>query len=176
MEPSDLLEAIKGRRSIRTFGSGEVSEEQLATLIEAARWAPSAGNIQPWEFITVRNPETKAQLAQAAGDQGFVAEASVVVVVCADLERAAMSYGERGLHLYCLQDTAAATQNLLLAAHSLGLGACWVGAFREEEARRVLKLHDRYRPVALIPLGPPAKQPKPRTRRSLGEILHRETL
>jgi len=171
---SELLEAIKGRRSIRAFSGGEVSEEQLATLIDAARWAPSAGNLQPWEFISVRSPETKAKLARAAGGQSFVAEASVVVVVCADLRQAAAGYGERGASLYCIQDTAAATQNILLTAHAMGLGACWVGAFDEEAVRAVLKIPRPYRPVALIPIGPPAQRPKPRPRRSVEEILHRE--
>jgi nitroreductase len=132
----DVLEAIKGRRSVRSFkGEKNVPEETVEELIDAARWAPSAGNIQPWEFIIVRNPDIKEKLAEAASNQSFLEEAPVVIIVCADENRSSQGYGQRGKTLYCIQDTAAAIQNIHLAAHSLGLGTCWVGAFREQRAR-----------------------------------------
>lgn len=171
----DVFEAIKGRRSIRAFTSQEVSEEEVTKLIDAARWAPSAGNIQPWEFIVVRNAEIKRKLSIAALDQTFIEEAPVVIVVCANETQSGWGYGSRGVNLYCLQDTAAATQNLLLAAHALGLGTCWVGAFREEEARRVLNIPRGVRPVAIIPVGHPAERPGPRSKKPIREIIHRET-
>jgi nitroreductase len=152
----DVLEAIKGRRSIRAYKSQDVPEEVVTELIEAARWAPSAGNIQPWEFIIVREPEIRKRLGEAAVGQAFIEEAPVVIAVCADESRSSQRYGSRGKMLYCLQDTAAVTQNILLLAHSLGLGACWVGAFKEEEAREVLKLPRPVRPVVIIPVGYPA--------------------
>jgi len=170
----DLFEAIYGRRSIRSFKETPIPEEALTKILDAARWAPSAGNVQPWEFIVVRDGRLKEALAQAALNQEFIAEAPVVVVVCADLERARWAYGVRGETLYCLQDTAAAIQNMLLAAYALGLGTCWVGAFREDAVSRILDIPGRYRPVALIPIGYPAESPKPRPRRSLKSILHME--
>ena len=124
----DVLEAIKGRRSIRAFKSQNVSAEIIEKLVDAARWAPSAGNIQPWEFIIVRKPEIKRRLAQAALGETFIEEASVVIVVCANENRSFEGYGMRGKTLYCIQDTAAAIQNIHLAAYSLGLGTCWIGA------------------------------------------------
>lgn len=171
----DVFEAIKGRRSVRAYASREVSDETVERLIDAARWAPSAGNVQPWEFIIVRSSEIKRKLAAAALNQTFIEEAPVVIVVCADKQRSAQAYGSRGASLYCIQDTAAAIQNLHLAAYALGLGTCWVGAFREDQATEALGLPLHIRPVAIIPVGYPAEKPKPRPRRSLEEIIHRET-
>ncbi|MEM3622857.1 MAG: nitroreductase family protein [Candidatus Bathyarchaeia archaeon] len=171
----DVLEAIKGRRSIRAFKSQDVPAEIVEKLIEAAHWAPSAGNIQPWEFIVVRKPEIKRQLAEAALNQTFIEEAPVVIVVCANETRSSQGYGMRGKTLYCLQDTAAAIQNIHLTAYSLGLGTCWVGAFKEEEARRVLKIPQGIRPVAIIPVGYPNESPQPRSRRPINQIVHYET-
>jgi nitroreductase len=172
----DVLEAIKGRRSVRVFKSERsVSQEDVWELIEAARWAPSAGNVQPWEFVIVRKPQMKRKLALAALGQSFIEEASVVVVVCADENRSSESYGQRGRTLYCIQDTAAAIQNINLAAHSLGLGTCWVGAFQEEEVKKALETPRGIRPVALIPVGQPLVFPSPRTKRAVGDMVHYET-
>jgi len=171
----EVLEAIKGRRSIRAFKSQAVPEETINKLIEAACWAPSAGNIQPWEFIIVQNNEIKRRLVEAALGQEFIAEAPVVIVVCANEERSARGYGLRGKTLYCIQDTAAAIQNIHLAAYSLGLGTCWIGAFREEEARKALKLPNGIRPVAIIPVGYPDEAPQPPRRRPIQQVVHYET-
>jgi nitroreductase len=170
----DVFEAIKGRRSIRTFKDQEVSAELVEELVEAARWAPSAGNLQPWEFIIIRKPEVKRKLVEAARGQSFLEEAPVLIVVCASENRSAQGYGARGRTLYCLQDTGAAIQNLHLAAYALGLGTCWVGAFLEDETKEVLKLPDGIRPVAIIPVGYPDEAPTPRRRRPLSEITHHE--
>jgi len=171
----DVLEAIKKRRSIRAFESTDVPPEIIERLIDAARRAPSAGNIQPWEFIIVQKPEIKRKLVEAALDQTFIEEASVVIVVCANEIRSSEGYGMRGKTLYCIQDTAAAIQNMLLTACSLGLGACWIGAFQEEEAREILKIPHGIRPVAIIPVGHPAEAPEPRSIRPINQIVHYET-
>lgn len=170
----DLFEAIRLRRSMRGFTREEVSEQEVEKLLEAARLAPSAGNIQPWEFVVVRKAYAKRRLAEAALDQYFIAEAPVVIVVCADEGRSGAGYGSRGVNLYCLQDTAAAIENILLAACALGLGACWVGAFRELEVRRILSVPRGVRPVAIVPVGRPAETPRARYKRPLGEMVHRE--
>jgi len=171
----DVLEAIKGRRSIRAFKNTEIPEETIMKLIDSARWAPSAGNIQPWEFVIVRKPENKKKLAEAALNQSFIEEAPVVIAVCADEASSSRSYGLRGKTLYCLQDTAAAIQNIHLAAYSLGLGTCWIGAFREEKAREALNVPSALRPIAIIPIGYPAESPQPRNRRSVDQITHYES-
>lgn len=171
----DVFEAIKNRRSIRTFERKAVSEEQVEALIDAARHAPSAGNIQPWEFVIVREPRIKHQLSVAALNQTFITEAPVVIVVCANEASSGQGYGNRGVHLYCIQDTAAATENVLLAAYAMGLGACWIGAFREEMLRKALNTPTHVRPVAIIPIGYTSQESAPRGRRAIEEIVHRET-
>lgn len=171
----DLFKAIKQRRSVRAYTREDVPEEEVKKLIEAARWAPSAGNIQPWRFVIVRDTKIKQKLAEAALNQTFIEEAPVVIVVCADEVRSSQGYGNRGATLYCIQDTAVATQNILLAAHALGLGTCWVGAFREELVKKALNAPMNMRPVAIIPVGHAAERPRAPSRRSLEEIVHYET-
>ncbi len=171
----DVFEAIETRRSVRAFTNEEVSEEEVQKLIDAARRAPSAGNIQPWEFVIVRDAKIKHKLSVAALDQTFIKEAPVVIVVCADEARSSWGYGSRGASLYCLQDTAAAIQNMLLAACALGLGTCWVGAFHEDEVAKVVNAPMSVRPIAIIPVGHPAEKPRARQKRTLKEIVHYET-
>ncbi len=173
-EAMEVFEAIQSRRSIRAYKGTEVPDEAVTKLVEAAQWAPSAGNIQPWEFVVVRRQKTKHQLVEAALGQSFIDEAPVVIVVCADERRSARSYGQRGKALFCLQDTAAAIQNMHLAAHALGLGTCWIGAFDEDKVRRILSVPSGVRPVALIPLGYPDESPSSRRKRSMSEIVHSE--
>lgn len=167
-----MLEIIKKRCSVRRYKTEAVPDEVIWQLLEAARWAPSAGNLQPWFFYVVTKKEVKECLAAAALEQRFVAQAPVVIVVCAEPERSARVYGERGRRLYCYQDTAAAVQNILLAATAMGLGTCWVGAFYEDRVRECLAIPAHRVPVAIIPVGYPAEEPPHRTtRRELEEIV-----
>jgi nitroreductase len=153
----DFWNVIEERHSVRAFApDAEVSPEQVERLLQAAIRSPSAGNRQPWHFYVVRDAAVRQGLADAAYGQDFVAQAPVAIVVCADAEQSAGRYGDRGRELYCLQDTAAATEHILLAAVALGLGGCWVGAFDEREAAHVLALPARHRPVAILPIGKPA--------------------
>jgi len=145
---------IRKRHSVRAYDpDGEVSAEQVQHILEAAIEAPSAGNRQPWHFVVVRDARVRQELARAAYGQQFLAQAPVVIAVCADPVRSSERYGARGSDLYCLQDTAAATAHILLAATELDLGSCWVGAFDEAHAARALSLADHLRPVALISIG-----------------------
>jgi nitroreductase len=171
----DLFEAILWRSSVRAFSSEPVSEQEVEKLLEAAIRAPTAGGLQPWRFIVVRSPEVKSKLVDVARGQSFIAEAPVVIVACADLRVSEVRYHERGSQLYAIQDTAAATQNLLLAACALGLGTCWVGAFDEDLAHVALDLPEAIRPLAIIPVGHPASQTETRHRRPLEEVVHAET-
>ena len=150
----DFWQAMEARQSVRAFDrQRDVPPDAVTRLLSAATRAPSAGNCQPWHFLVVRDQETKKTLARAALNQWFLSDAPVVIVVCADLASHSLSYGQRGVELYSIQDTAAAIENMLLAATALGLGTCWVGAFREEEAARALQLVKDLRPMALIPVG-----------------------
>jgi nitroreductase len=150
----DIWQVFKKRHSVRNFDSRkDVSNDLIEKIIEAAKTAPSAGGLYPTDFIIVRDQKTKEQIARAALRQDFVAQAPVVIVVVSDVEKTASYYGERGRNLYVIQDAAAATENLILAATALGLGTCWVGAFDEEEIRKILKLKRDFRPLAIIPVG-----------------------
>jgi nitroreductase len=162
----DFWEVLEERYSVRAFDPDvEVSAQVVERLLQAAIRAPSAGNRQPWHFYVVRDAAVQQGLAAAAYGQDFVARAPVVIVVCADPEQSAGRYGDRGRELYCLQDTAAAAEHILLAAVALGLGGCWVGAFDEGQAARVLELPVRHRPVAILPIGKPEGSSSRRTSR-----------
>jgi nitroreductase len=113
-------------------------------------------------------------LAKAAYGQTFIADAPASIVVCADKERSAYGYGSRGRELYCIQDTAAAIQNILLTVESNGLGTCWVGAFNEKEVIELLNIPDHVRPVCILPVGYPAGSPSKRSRRRQLEVIHWE--
>ena len=155
----ELSEAIRGRHCIRRFRPDEVEEEKVEGILEAAKEAPSAGNLQARDFIVVRDSKKRRELAEAALSQNSVSEAPLVIVVCANPGKSAAKYGSRGEELYCIQDATAAVQNILLMAHSLGLGACWVGAFDEDSVREVLGIPPEIRPVAIVPVGYPAEEP-----------------
>jgi nitroreductase len=159
------------RYSCRNFEPSPLDRDTLAAILEAARWAPSGGNLQPWRFVVVLDSDRRRALAGAAFSQAFLAQAPAVIAVCAIPEESAKHYGKRGRELYCLQDTAAAAQNILLAATEQNLGSCWVGAFDEAAAARALELPETWRPVALIALGRPAQAEPRRTRRSLNEVV-----
>ncbi len=171
----DVFECIEKRRSIRKYKNIPVKEEDLMKILKAGILAPSAGNIQPWEFIIVTNNETKEKLCEAALGQYWMMYAWVIVVVCAKEYESESVYGFRGKTLYCIQDTAAAIENMLLAVTALGYGSCWVGAFEEEEVRRILKIPQGVRPVALIPIGVPAERPMPRNRKDIFSVIHFES-
>ncbi len=155
----DVLEAIRGRRSIRRFESRAIEAGKVDLLKEALIWAPSAGNLQSRRFYFIYNDEIKEMLARAALGQRFIAAAPLVVVGCADL-RIGRYYGERGINLYCIQDLSCSIENMMLAAHAMGLGTCWVGAFYEGEVSEILNLPDNLRPLAVVPVGYPAQMPK----------------
>ncbi len=160
---------------IRAYKSDPVPEAKVQRLLEYAVHAPSAGNLQPWEFIVVKNPETRAKLAKAAFEQTSVATAPVIIVTCADIQRAGSKYGARG-SFYSLVDTAFASLLILLGAVEQGLGACFVGSYNSEEVAKLFALPDQVRPVGLITIGYPAEQPrKPGTPKiPLSKLVHAE--
>jgi len=150
----DFWTVIKSRHSVRNYDpEKKVPENLVKKILEAGNFAPSAGGLRDWHFEVIRNQVDRDQLAIAAQAQKFIAQAPITIVVCADIEKSAKAYGQRGRELYTLQNTAAATQNMLLAVTDLGLASCWVGAFDEERVREVLKLGSNLRPVAILPVG-----------------------
>ena len=150
----DLKDTIQKRHSIRNFSDKRVPLDMIYEMIKYANLAPSAGNLQARDFIIVDNIELKERLSNAALDQEFITEAPVNIVVCAHLKRIS-PYGIRGRELYCIQDSAAAVEHILLLAVNNGLGSCWVSAFDEVKVSKILGVPSYVRPVAIIPIGYP---------------------
>lgn len=169
--PADIFSIIKNRRSVRSYTSDPIPQEHIEQLMEVLRWAPSAGNRQPWHFYFVFANELRNGLAAAAFNQDFISQAPLAVVVCALPGKSASRYGKRGQELYVYQDTAAAVENLLLMATGLNYGSCWVGAFDENRVRLVLGLPEEVRPVAIIPIGKAAENPAPPQRLPQEKII-----
>lgn len=167
----EFSELIKKRRSIRAFKKKEIPEELLIDILEMVLTAPSAGNLQSYKIIIVKDDRTKELLADAAWNQNFIMEAPINIVFCADMLRALPRYGKRGAELYCIQDATIATTYFLLAAYEKGLATVWVGAFDEEEIREILKLPNALRPISIVPIGYPNEYPSPTPRRSLKELI-----
>lgn len=166
-----LLSLIKSRRSVRDFKEQDIPEDIIDELTEALIWAPSAGNLQARKFIFVKDKTTKKALARAALGQSFIAEAPLVIVGCADLKRIASRYGSRGINLYVIQDVSASIMQLMLLAHEKGLGTVWVGAFDDKVVADILELPDHLRPVAIVPVGYPARIPQTPPRRTKEELV-----
>ena len=160
-----VIEVIKKRRSIRRYRPARISDEDLRSILEAARLAPSAGNRQPWYFIVVREKSTKERLAEAAAHQMFIADADVIIVGISDPNRSPRWYDK---------DIMIAMEHMVLVATELGYGTCWIGAFDEDKVKDILGIPEEYRVIALLPVGVPAESPEPRPRRSLEEIAFSE--
>jgi len=160
----DILELIKSRRTIKHFLPQFVSWDSVSRVIDAGRHAPSSGNIQNWKFIVVYEPDQKQAIAELCYEQYELAQAGVLIVVCAEPEKAERYYGLRGDRLYSVQNCAAAVQNMLLEAHSLGLGSAWIGAFDEDALKEVCSIPEEIRPQVIVALGyareVPPKPPK----------------
>lgn len=170
----ECMEAIKERRSVRKFKDRAVGKEIIEELLKAAQMAPSAGNLQARDFIVVYNKVTKQKLTNAALGQSFVEQAPVVIIAVANIERSSRVYKSRG-ELYAIQDATAGIENLLLAAYSMGLAACWVGAFDEYSVSEVLCIPQTAKPVAIIPVGYPDETPAAPPRIDMDRVVHRET-
>ncbi len=155
----DLIDAIESRRSVRSYKSDPIPDPTIGRILECGRLAPSAGNLEPWFFYVVKNSQIKDQLA--AVSEPWIKAAPVVIVVTADYTLESQNFGERGREMYLYQDSAAATQNMLLAAHGYGLGSCWVGKFDEIKIKQILNLPEGQQPVALLPLGYPTEENQP---------------
>ena len=147
----DVYEAIASRKSIRAFQEKDVPEEMISRLLEAARLAPSASNRQEWRFIVVRDPATRKKLSVAARGQKFVGEAPLILVCCAETDGHVMACGQTCYPI----DVAIAIDHITLCATADGLGTCWIGAFDESKAKKVLEIPEQIRVVGLLPVGYP---------------------
>ncbi len=149
----DVIEAIEARRSIRKYEKRSVPEDILQKILEAGRWAPSASNAQPWNFIVLKDEGIRKEVARVTTYGKFLAEAPLGIAVVID-PRAST---------HPVEDGAIATQNMLLAAHALGLGTCWIGSYgsvHEEKVKKILGIPENKRLLSLISVGFPAESRK----------------
>ena len=160
----DVFEAIKNRRSIRSYESKPVEEEKLVSLLEAARLAPSAKNRQNWKFIVVTEKETIKRLVSACNDQRFIAQAPVVIAGIANPM----------LKWYKL-DMGIAFEHIALHAVELGLGTCWIGAFDERRVSTILNVPKHLETVILMTVGYPRVHPRPTSRKQMEELVCYDT-
>ncbi|PSH03521.1 MAG: nitroreductase family protein [Acidobacteria bacterium] len=158
----DAIEVLKTRRCVRAYTGDAVPRETVEDIIDCAHLAASARNDQPWEFVIVTDREILTKIADLTTSGKFIANASLcVIVLCKDSQ-------------YFLEDGCNASQNILLAAHAHGLGACWVAGDKKpyaDSVRKMIGAPDGYKLVSLIPIGHPAESPK-KEKRPLAEVLH----
>ncbi len=176
MGVNQVVQAIKGRRSVHRFKQSSITDEQLTSILEAGRWAPSFANTQPWSFVVIKDPDTKSKLMEVVERVTLarkgVTEAPLVIAVVVDPLKDPRHYVEAG---------AVATQNMALAAHSLGLGSYWVGVYdpsgkrntAEATMKKILAIPREYRLISLLPVGAPEQVPD-RDRERLSDIVRYE--
>ena len=168
----DFFETVRHRHSVRKYQTDVgVEDAKLHAILEMACAAPSAGDLQAYRIIVVRDSALRQSLRQAASDQAFISEAPVSVVFCSDGERSAGEFGERGEKLYAVQDATIAAAYAQLAIVAAGMASAWVGYFDEEKVRQALGLDASLVPVALLAVGYPAELPESTPRRRMDEVV-----
>lgn len=179
----ELHQAIEKRISIRAFLEKEVNNKEIQSILLAGHQAPSGGNVQPWEFIVVRRPETKEAIVKTTfvgnnehspKTQAWMLTAPVFIVICADVERSTARYGKKATDSLIYLDCSAAVENMLLAVVDCNLASCYVSGFREKELISALALPTGIQPIAILPIGHPHTVPTKRKKRPLEEAVHYE--
>jgi nitroreductase len=163
----DVFTAISQRSSVRAYRNTGVEEDKLKKILEAARLSPSSSNRQEWKFIIVKNRETRRKLTNAAFGQSFIGEAPVVIVACATESKSSMACGQPAHTV----DVSIACAFMILQAYELGLGTCWISAFKEDDAKKILKVPEEVRIVAMTPLGYPNQPLSQKFRKSMDQIV-----
>ncbi|MBI2576210.1 nitroreductase family protein [Candidatus Woesearchaeota archaeon] len=168
---SHFIHLIKNRRSIRKYKGKEIPWGLILQILEAGRYAPSAGNVQNWKFIVVRNPGVRESIAKCCHSQEWMQDAPVHIVVVGEPKAAGRFYGERGETLYTAQGCAAAIENMMLAAASLGLGTCWVSAFDDFEISKILDFPEDVVCQGVVTLGYSDEHPLAPARKDLHTVV-----
>jgi len=163
VRPMSLIDVILSRRSIRRYEKKDISEEVLQQILEAGRQAPSAADRQPYRFVIVKDRDILKNLCDSLINR-FVKYAPVAIAGCADIK--SLLTGK-----WAVVDTTIAMQNMVIAAWTLGIGSCWIGACNEEKVKELLKIPDKWKFVALVTLGYPAEQPKPRKKKPFEKMF-----
>ncbi len=169
VDPEALLDLIRSRRSIRQYRSKPVPEHMLEQVLEAGRWAPSASNQQPWAFVVVRDKQLVELVAQHSAyymeQEARIEDAPVLIVLCGVVWSQSRRRSLRG-------DVGMAGMQMMLQAHALGLGTCWVDGLDRQAIADRLGIPSELEIVGVITLGFPATEPAPTTRKSLFDIVH----
>ncbi|MGB9635070.1 MAG: nitroreductase family protein [Candidatus Micrarchaeia archaeon] len=169
-----LRELAMKRKSIRLYENKDVPDDMIIDAVSTAILAPSAGNLQAWEFIIVRRTETKRAIADACYGQEFIVSAPVVVIVCANRKRSSEKYGKRGEEFYSIADACIVASYFQLAVAEKGLGTVWVGAFDNDEIKSILDLPVYIEPIAVFPIGHPAEKGHDKRRFDTSKVMHME--
>jgi nitroreductase len=178
---SETMETILGRRSVRRYQKKDVSDEILNNILEAARWAPSWANVQPWEFVVVKDMSIKEKIQAAVSSRNpsslAIINAPVLLVVCGQLKKSGYYNDQYPTKFgdWFMYDLGLATENLCLAAHDSGLGTVIVGLFDHDKVGEAVKLPAGHEVLVLIPLGYPDQEPRPPKRRERDEFVHYDT-
>ena len=166
-----VLDQIRKRYSVRNYEARSVEAEKLEAVLEAARLAPSARNVQEWRFVVVQDADMRAKLVDAANGQEFVGAAPVVIACCAVDTNYVMRCGQCAHPI----DLAIAIEHMALQAVEEGLGTCWIGSFFPDKVRTLLNIPDDIMVVELLTLGYPADSAPPKNRAPLTDIVSHET-
>lgn len=168
----NVIDAVKKRKSIRGYESKAVEDDKIKKILESARIAPSARNLQEWRFIIVRDQDTRKKLMVAAKNQVFVGKAPVVIVCCAETDGYVMSCGQQSYPI----DVAIAIDHMSLVAVEEGLGTCWIGAFYEDQVKNILGIPEGIRVVSMLTLGyeKGGQTQVSKSRKSMDEIVRWE--
>lgn len=164
-----MLDLIKSRRSIRKFKDREIPREIIKKLLDATRYSPSSMNSQPWVFVVVSDKKTKKALVELKGEEHtWMENAPIIIAVCVDLRLSSTRW---------VEDGSAATMTLLLSAHSLGLGACWVTGYSPKDIhiaamiQKILGIEGELIPITLVPIGYPDEKPDEKQMRSFDMMV-----
>jgi nitroreductase len=177
----DIMNSIVERRSIRRFLKKDIPEDLLVKVFEAARWAPSWANVQPWKIVAVKDRSIKEQIQGTVSPRNpsslAIVDAPVLLVICGELRKSGFYKDEYPTKFgdWFMYDLGLATQNLCLAAHESGLGTVIVGLFDHDKVGQVIKLPDKHEVLVLIPLGYPDQDPKAPRRKEIDEFVHYDT-
>jgi len=163
------------------FEEKSIPEEAIKEILTAGTMAPSSGNMQPWEFVVIENPEMKAEIvkftfsgyySKGANHQNWIQQAGIIIVACANVKRTVARYGESGKE-WAMIDVAACVENMFLTATALGLSGCWVGGFNEQKLKNLLNIPIYVKPIGLLPLGYAGEEAAHKTRISLKWVTHK---
>lgn len=171
----EISEAIRKRRSVKKYLDQPLEWNKIGAILDAGRLAPSAGNLQPWKFIVVTNPENKKKISEACFQQYWMQTAPVHIIICSETNKMNRFYGLRGEKLYSIQSCALAAQNMMLESIGLGLGCCFVSAFDEEMIARKFGIPEFARPQIILTIGYPGEETPTPPKYTLNDIVHLES-